>query len=78
MKTRLVKETRCLEQRLLYQALARISTLEKDYAHLNKLLHARMADDIDFRSEFVRIKRDIERISRVVAVTEPVSAQFAS
>ena len=50
-----VEETRKLEHHQLAEALIRITKLEEEVVHSNKLVHARMADDIEFRSEFDRM-----------------------
>tara|TARA_B100000795_G_scaffold235810_1_gene195654 strand:- start:899 stop:1048 length:150 start_codon:yes stop_codon:yes gene_type:complete len=39
----------------LAEALRRITKLEEEVDFLNKVVHARMADDIEFRSEFDRM-----------------------
>ena len=53
LKSRLAVETHKLEHMQLAEALRRSTTLEA--AHLNQRVHARMAEDIEFRSEFVNI-----------------------
>ena len=55
LKSRLAVETHKLEHMQLAEALRRITILEAEVAHLNQLVHARMAEDIEFRSEFVNI-----------------------
>ena len=50
-----VEETRKLEHHQLAEALRRITKLEEEVDFLNKVVHARMADDIEFRSEFDRM-----------------------
>lgn len=61
LKSRLVKETRELQLR---QALERITALEAQVKHLNALLDARLADDIDFRDKFEKMRVDINKMKQ--------------
>jgi|TARA_B110000902_G_scaffold258767_1_gene329036 hypothetical protein len=60
LNSRLKEETRELQHKQLVEILRRITTLEGEVIHLNKLVHARMSDDIEFRSEFDRIVKKID------------------
>ena len=67
LKSRLAVETHKLEQTQLTEALKRITTLEAEVGtleaevdHLKQLAHARMAEDIEFKSDFVRMVKWIE------------------
>jgi hypothetical protein len=54
-------KTRALFELQFEQALDRITALEAQVKYLHALFSARLSDDIDFRSEFERMRLDMKK-----------------